>query len=98
MTATRREPAALAPRGLTRTEAAAYLGLSPATFDAWQRRGLVPGPLTGTKRWDKNAIDAALDRASGLAQHGRTTAYDDWISQQDARPPAGSAHGHRPAR
>jgi len=98
MTAARHTHAALAPRGLTRAEAAAYLRLSPTTFDDWQRRGIVPGPIAGTKRWDKWAIDAALDRASGLAQHGGTTPYDDWKARQDARPPAGSAQGHGPAR
>ena len=54
------------PRGLTRDAAATYCGLSPAGFDDWQQRGLVPGPMPGTKRWDIKAIDAALDKLSGL--------------------------------
>ena len=55
------------PRGMTRAEAAAYCGCeSMASFSDWVRRGIVPGPLPRTHRWDRKAIDAALDRASGL--------------------------------
>ena len=56
----------LQPRGLTRDEAAAYCGLNPEGFDQWVKRGIVPGPIPGTQRWDRKAIDLALDRASGL--------------------------------
>jgi hypothetical protein len=31
-------------------------------FDEWVRRGIVPGPIAGTRRWDRKAIDAALDK------------------------------------
>src|SRR4051812_8823333 len=66
------------PRGLTRQDAAAYCGLTPEGFDDWVRRGIAPGPIAGTQRWDRKAIDLALDRASGLesAQTQRTSAYD----------------------
>ncbi|WP_162528427.1 hypothetical protein [Novosphingobium sp. BW1] len=47
----------------------AYLGdISPTTYDKWQSRGLVPGPVRGTNRYDLRAHDLALDRASGLAE------------------------------
>jgi hypothetical protein len=47
----------------------AYLGdISPTTYDKWQARGLVPGPVRGTNRYDVRAHDAALDRASGLTK------------------------------
>jgi len=58
--------AQLPPRGLTRDAAAAYCGLSPQGFDDWVKRGVVPGPIPGTQRWDRKAIDLALDRASGI--------------------------------
>ena len=54
------------PRGITREAAACYCGLSKEGFDEWVKRGLVPGPIAGTQRWDLKAIDFALDRASGL--------------------------------
>ena len=69
--------AQLPPRGLTRDAAAAYCGLSPQGFDDWVKRGVVPGPIPGTQRWDRKAIDLALDRASGLAIV-KDSAFDDW--------------------
>ena len=54
------------PRLLSRHEAAAYCGCSPSTFSRWVTEGYLPRPLFGSKRWDKRAIDAAIDRASGI--------------------------------
>jgi hypothetical protein len=66
-------------RGMTREKAAAYCGCeSMAAFSDWVRRGIVPGPLPGTKRWDRKAIDAALDRASGLGATLRQSPLDAW--------------------
>lgn len=58
--------ATVPPRGLSRVDAAAYCGLSRDGFDEWVKRGIVPGPISRTQRWDRKAIDLALDRASGL--------------------------------
>lgn len=55
-------------RLLTRSEAAAYCGSSLSTFSAWVAAGHMPKPLFGSRKWDKNAIDAALDKASGLVR------------------------------
>ncbi len=45
-----------------------YLGhISPATYDAWQAKGIVPGPVAGTTRYDVRAHDHLLDRRSGIA-------------------------------
>ncbi|CAH1671793.1 helix-turn-helix transcriptional regulator [Chelatococcus asaccharovorans] len=62
------EPAQLmiAPRGLSREQAAAYCGLKPSGFDYWINRGRLPGAIPGTKRWDRRALDAAWDKLSGL--------------------------------
>lgn len=58
----------IAPRCLTKQEAADYCGCNTlAAFDQWRAKGIVPPPIPGTSRWDKKALDAALDRASGLA-------------------------------
>ncbi|MBS0243891.1 MAG: helix-turn-helix domain-containing protein [Proteobacteria bacterium] len=51
----------LAPRGLTRAEAAAYLGISARTFSKRVREGKLPGANAATGRWDRVALDAALD-------------------------------------
>ena len=54
-------------RVLTKQEAADYCGCRTlATFDQWRAKGIVPPPIPGTTRWDRKALDAALDRASGL--------------------------------
>jgi excisionase family DNA binding protein len=53
-------------RGLRRDEVADYLGITPTSVDDWVRKKRIPGPIPGTHRWDLKAIDAALDKASGL--------------------------------
>ena len=41
----------------------AYLGhISTATYDIWAQKGLVPGPVRGTNRYDVRAPDDLLDR------------------------------------
>jgi hypothetical protein len=58
----------MTPRCLNRRQAADYCGCgSLSSFDDWVRRGIVPGPIPGTRRWDRKAIDAALDKNSNLA-------------------------------
>jgi len=54
------------PRLMTGPEAAAYLGVTPASFSKWVADGRAPKPLPGTRRWDRKAIDAALDKISGI--------------------------------
>lgn len=57
-------PPTLAPRGLRRTEAAAYLGVSVSLFDDMIHEGVMPKPLRfgGRVFWDRHAIDRALDQ------------------------------------
>lgn len=56
-----------APRGLSRPQAAAYVGVSPNTFDAMIRDGLMPGPKRARARvlWDRHQLDAAFDELPG---------------------------------
>jgi hypothetical protein len=56
----------LQPRLMSGPDAAAYLGLTPAAFNKWVAEGRIPKPLPGTRRWDRKAIDLALDRISGI--------------------------------
>ena len=77
-----------AKRGLTKREAADYVGCkSLSSFNNWRDRGIVPGPIPGTRRWDSRALDAALDRLSGLSAVGESpvSAYDQWKAAQNAR-------------
>jgi hypothetical protein len=54
------------PRLLTRQQAARYCGLSPSGFGKWVTAGRLPRALPGTRRWDRQAVDAALDRIMAL--------------------------------
>ena len=65
----------LPPRGMSRAQAAAYVGVAPGTFDRMVDDGLIPPPLALFSRdekpirrqlWDRKAIDLYLDRLSGL--------------------------------
>ncbi|AUC97086.1 hypothetical protein CWS35_24695 [Bradyrhizobium sp. SK17] len=53
-------------RLISGADAAAYCGVTPATFSKWVAAGVIPPPIPGTRRWDRKAIDQALDRASGI--------------------------------
>lgn len=82
-----RGTALLAPRLLTRTQAALYCALSPRSFAAWVKCGRLPGPIKGTARWDRQAIDAAID-ATMLAAEKRTggessNPYENWKAHYD---------------
>jgi hypothetical protein len=58
-----------APAGLTRCEAAAYVGVSPVAFDALVASGVMPPPLPlGIRRrvWNIRALDFALDKLAGI--------------------------------
>jgi predicted DNA-binding transcriptional regulator AlpA len=57
-------PPTLAPRLINRMAAAAYVGVSPTTFDEMMKDGRMPKPkrLGGRRKaWDVRALDAAVD-------------------------------------
>lgn len=83
----------LPPRLLTRDQAAAYCGLSPESFAAWVKHKIVPGPLPGTRRYDRHALDLALDRRSGLRQETSDAAFARWLDQDNARQAEGHPQG-----
>lgn len=47
------------PRLMSGSEAAAYCGVTPATWSKWVAGGVVPKPVIG-RRWDRKAIDLAI--------------------------------------
>lgn len=82
-------PASFLPiaRLQTKEGICAYLGgISPATYDGWQTKGIVPGPVPGTTRYDIRAHDLALDRAGGLlaTQRGSCSPLEDWEASHAA--------------
>lgn len=54
-------------RGLSRGEAAGYVGVSPTTFDKMIERGEMPSPkrVGNRKIWDVRALDLAFDALPG---------------------------------
>jgi predicted DNA-binding transcriptional regulator AlpA len=59
-------PASLPPRGLSRVEAAAYVGISPSLFDALVKDGRMPAPKRINSRtvWDRKRLDEAFEALS----------------------------------
>ena len=55
------------PRGLSRSQVAAYVGVSPSTFDAMVADGRMPKPKhIGARRvWDRRRVDEAFDELPG---------------------------------
>jgi hypothetical protein len=79
-------------RLLSRLRAAAYCDLSPGTFSNWVAAGRLPPPLRGTRRWDRHAIDVALDKLSGTKAPSIAPSDDpfaEWELAYDARKAAG---------
>ena len=71
-------------RVYSRDEAASYVGMSPGHFASLVAEGVLPPPLPlrGIKRWDKAALDHALDKLSRLpsSKSDPLSPYDAWRS------------------
>lgn len=70
-------PPSLAPRGLSREQAAAYVGISASLFDMLVRDGRMPGPKRINSRvvWDRSKLDIAFE---ALADTDDTSTGDEW--------------------
>ena len=64
-------------RGLSRSEAARYVGVSMPTFDGLVRNVQMPQPFRIGRRvtWDLRKLDAAFDVLSGPEE---STGWEDW--------------------
>jgi predicted DNA-binding transcriptional regulator AlpA len=53
----------ITPRGLSRIDAAGYVGVSPSLFDEMVKDGRMPQPIRINSRvvWDAKELDAAFD-------------------------------------
>lgn len=58
----------LAPRGVSRVDAAAYIGVSPSLFDMLVKDGRMPASKRINARtvWDRREVDAAFDALPGV--------------------------------
>jgi predicted DNA-binding transcriptional regulator AlpA len=92
-------PPTLTPRLICRDAAAAYVGVSPNTFDKMIADGLMPNPRRLTERrlaWDMRQLDTAVDHlpidgvADGNADTDATDdhSWDDIDAQAQKKPVA----------
>ena len=60
-------PQSLAPRGISRKEAADYVGIGATLFDKLVHTGRMPKPkhIEGRRIWDVRALDRAFDALPG---------------------------------
>jgi predicted site-specific integrase-resolvase len=63
-------------RLVTEKEAAEIIGIELATFRDWVSCGRLPKPIPECGKFDLKAIDAAIDKISGLG--GPSNALDAW--------------------
>jgi predicted DNA-binding transcriptional regulator AlpA len=77
-------PRSLSPRLITREAAAAYICVSPNTFDQMVRVGRMPQPKLlgpGRRAWDLREMDLAIDL---LPSVGNDPGVDETWSDVDA--------------
>lgn len=67
------------PRMMTKEQVALYLQVSPDHVDILEDTGMLPGriKLGRLVRWDRRAVDLALDRASGIERPSAQDAPED---------------------
>lgn len=70
----------ITPRGLSRIDAARYVGVSPGTFDKLIAENKMPKPKhVGSRRiWDRHMLDLAFDDIAGPDDD----AQNDWDEEQ----------------
>jgi hypothetical protein len=74
------------PRLVSKAEASRYCGVTPATYTKWVLAGTLPPPLSVTGKYDMRALDAALDRLSGIKSVGQPEdSFDIWKRGRDAK-------------
>jgi predicted DNA-binding transcriptional regulator AlpA len=78
-------PPTLPPRLISREASAAYVNVSPTTFDEMVRDGPMPRPKLLSERrraWDVRKLDAAIDQLPN--DEDRAPATDETWSDVDA--------------
>jgi hypothetical protein len=67
------------PLVLTRQQAADMCNICVSTLDRWVAQQILPGPISGTRRWSRDAIVRAVsgDGAS-ITSHDDASPFDEW--------------------
>jgi predicted DNA-binding transcriptional regulator AlpA len=72
----------IVPRGLSREEAAHYVGISPSLFDQIVKDGRMPKPVKINSRvvWDRHELDKAFE---ALKDESEANPWDSLLSSGD---------------
>ena len=76
---------AVAPRLMTKAEAASYCAFTPSRFSQLVKAGTLPKPVPGTTRYDRVAIDRALDKFAGLQSDADLSPLQRWLAEDGDR-------------
>jgi predicted DNA-binding transcriptional regulator AlpA len=70
-------------RGLSRAEAAMYIGISPSKFDELVADGTMPKSVKigGRKVWDIRDLDLAFDALPREDDPESAASYDSWVAK-----------------
>lgn len=76
-----RLPPSLPPRGLSREQAAEYVGVSPGLFDQMVRDGRMPQAFQFNSRrvWDRVALDAVFAPPGAANEDGGPNPLDEMV-------------------
>jgi predicted DNA-binding transcriptional regulator AlpA len=67
---------------MTKQEAAAYCAVTPSRFSQLVKAGTFPKPVPGTSRYDRVAIDRALDRHAGFHNAVELSPLQRWRAER----------------
>lgn len=77
------------PLSLDRRAAAGLCGLSPSGFDVWVTKGIVPRPISGTRRWSRYALECAINGNDNVPLNDDASPFRSWQAKN-----ANSIKGH----
>lgn len=68
------------PRGLSRVQAATYIGVSTSLFDQMVADGRMPPPreINSRRIWGRHQVDASFDDLPGGSDQGARIVGDSW--------------------
>jgi hypothetical protein len=73
-------------RLITKAQAAKYCGTSAATFAKWVLAGILPSTVSITGKYDMRALNAALDKLSGINSVEQSEdSFEIWKRGRDAK-------------
>ncbi len=75
----------MSARLFTMKNLASELGVPVNTARSWVKRGIIPGPMPGTRYWDIKAVHLALDKLSGLEPEKEEDALEKWIRENPGK-------------